>query len=98
MNTLKDLVNKVYSDLQTSNWIIQYPELSKKKYLGEYLEALALANLEDFISEDSIDDFENESEENFKESTFKKYIKDYSKFLNAVENEFYNWLILWLVQ
>jgi hypothetical protein len=30
METLKELVNKVYTDLQKSDWIQQYPDLVEK--------------------------------------------------------------------
>ena len=43
-------------------------------------------------------DFVNESEESYTETTFKKYIINYSEFLDNVEQEFYNWLLIWLVE
>jgi hypothetical protein len=30
MNTLKELVNKIYTDLQKSDWIKKYPDLTEK--------------------------------------------------------------------
>ena len=96
MNTLKELLNKVYLDLQTSDRIEEYPELSEKKNIADTLEAIALNSLQDFISEDKLDAFTDESEKSFTESTFKKYISNYPEFLNNVESEFYNGLLLWL--
>lgn len=96
MTKLKELVEKVYIDLQSSNWIKEYPELSKKKNVAEHLEAIALSIMPDFVSEDDLDKFADECDKSYTETTFKKYIKNYSEFLNMVEQEFYNGLLIWL--
>lgn len=98
MNTLKELVIKIYSDLQNSERINEYPDLSNKKVLAESLEAIALDSLEDFVPKDKLNEFADESEQSYTESTFKKYIPNYSEFLSYVENEFYNSLIIWLTE
>lgn len=51
-----------------------------------------------FISKDKLNEFINVCDKNFNESTFKKYIKNYSKFLNQIESDFYNSLSLQLVE
>lgn len=98
MNTLKELFNKVYSDLQKSNWIKEYPELSEKKVLADQLEAIALNIMPAFVDEDKLEEFADASDEYYTEETFKKYIDNYSEFLDAVESEFYNGLLVWLVE
>ena len=98
MNTLKELLNKVYLDLQKSDWIKEYPDLSEKRVIAGSLEAIALNIIPDFVDEGKLEDFVNESEKNYTETIFKKYITDYSKFLDNVEQEFYNWLLMWLTE
>jgi hypothetical protein len=94
MNTLKELLNKVYTDLQKSDWIKEYPELSQKKEVANYLEAIALATIPDFVEKDSLDEFSKASQESYTETTFKRYITKYSEFLINVEHEFYNGLLM----
>jgi hypothetical protein len=94
MNSLKELINKVYSELNKSDWIIQYPELSDINLLSEYLQDLTLEMIPEAVDKKRLEDFVAESETNYKESTFKKYISDYSNFLDNVETEFYNSLLL----
>ena len=98
MNKLKELVDKIYLDLQSSDWIKEYPELSKKRNVAENLEAIALDIMPDFVSEDDLEEFADECEKSYTETTFKKYIKNYSEFLNMVEQEFYNGLLIWLAE
>ena len=98
MNTLKELLDKIYLDLQNSDWIKEYPDLSEKKNVADALESIALNSLQDFVSEDELDAFADESEKSYTEATFKKYISNYPEFLNNVEQEFYNWLLVWLVE
>jgi hypothetical protein len=38
MNSLKELVIKVYNDLQQSDWIIQYPDLKEKAVVADILQ------------------------------------------------------------
>lgn len=97
MNKLKELVDKVYLDLQSTEWINEYPELSKKRVVADSLEAIALNMLQDFVPENDMDDFANGCEISYTEETFKKYISNYSEFLDAVENEFYKSLSIELV-
>lgn len=98
MNKLKELVDKVYLDLQSSDWIKEYPELSKKRNVAEELEAIALSIMPDFVAEDDLDNFADECDQSYTETTFKKYIKNYSEFLNMVEQQFYNGLLIWLAE
>ena len=98
MNTLKELVNKIYLDLQDSDRIKEYPDLTNKKLVADELEAIALNIMPSFVAENMLDEFENASEENYSETTFKKYITDYSEFLDNVEQQFYNGLLIWLVE
>ena len=43
-----------------------------------------------FVEKNKLEEFVDESEKIYKEETFKKYISNYSKFLDNVEQEFYN--------
>ena len=94
MNNLKELINKVYKDLQESDWIDQYPELREKDVVSDELQDIALDIMPNFVEEDKLEEFVNESEKNYKEETFKRYINDYSGFLDKVEEEFYKSLLL----
>ena len=96
MNSLKELVIKVYNDLQQSDWIIQYPDLKEKAVVADILQWIALDIMPKFVEKNKLEEFVNESEKNYKEETFKKYISNYSDFLDNVEQEFYNWLLMWL--
>jgi len=96
MNTLKELVNKIYNDLQKSEWIGQYPDLTKKAFIWDVIQWIALDIMPKFVKKNKLEEFVNESEKNYKEETFKKYITNYSEFLDNVEQEFYNGLLMWL--
>ena len=98
MNTLKELVNKIYIDLQESVWIQQYPDLTEKDVVAEVIQNLALEMIPNFVQKGKLEEFVDASEKNYKEETFKKYIDNYSEFLDAVESEFYNGLLVWLVE
>lgn len=98
MKTLKELVNKIYTDLQESDWIKQYPDLAVKSFVGEVVQNIALDIMPKFVEKNKLEEFVNESEKNYKEETFKKYITNYSEFLDAVEQELYNSLLLWLTE
>lgn len=98
MNTLKELLNKVYSDLQKSDWIKQYPDLIEKDVVAEIIQDLALEMMPNFVQKGRLEEFVEESEKSYKEETFKKYIPNYSEFLDKVEQEFYNGLLVWLVE
>ena len=50
-----------------------------------------------FIEKNKLEEFVESSEKSYKEETFKKYINNYSDFLDNVEQEFYNGLLVWLV-
>lgn len=97
MNTLKELINKIYTDLQKSDWIKQYPDLIEKDVVAEIIQDLALEMMPNFVQKGRLEEFVEESEKSYKEETFKKYIPNYSEFLNSVESEFYNGLLVWLV-
>lgn len=96
MNTLKELVNKIYTDLQESDWIKHFPDLSKKGFIWDIIQSIALDMMPNFIEKNKLEEFVDASEKNYKEETFKKYINNYSEFLDAVEKEFYSGLLLWL--
>ena len=96
MNSLKELVIKVYNDLQQSDWIIQYPDVKEKSVVADILQWIALDIMPKFVEKNKLEEFVDESEKIYKEETFKKYISNYSKFLDNVEQEFYNWLLMWL--
>ena len=98
MNTLKDLLDKIYLDLQKSDWIKEYPDLSKKRFVADSLEAIALDIMPNFVDDDKLENFTDESEKAYKEETFKKYITNNSEFLDNVQQEFYNSLLMWLVE
>ena len=97
MNSLKELIDKIYNDLQKSDWIEQYPDLSEKDIVAEIIQNITLEMMPKFVGKDKLEKFVEESEKSYKEETFKKYIDDYSKFLDSVEQEFYNGLLMWLV-
>lgn len=96
MNSLKELVIKVYNDLQQSDWIIQYPDLKEKSVVADILQWIALDVMPKFVEKNKLEEFVDESEKIYKEETFKKYISNYSEFLDNIEQEFYNWLLMWL--
>ena len=89
MNSLKELINKIYDDLQKSDWIEQYPDLSEKDVVAEVIQNITLEMMPKFVEKDKLEEFINESEKNYKEDTFKKYITNYSEFLDNIEQEFY---------
>jgi hypothetical protein len=90
MNSLKELIDKIYNDLQKSDWIEQYPDLSEKDIVAEIIQNITLEMMPKFVEKDKLEKFVEESEKNYKEETFKKYIINYSEFLDNVEQEFYN--------
>lgn len=98
MNSLKELVNKVYNDLQESDWIKQYPDFVEKSFVWDIIQWIALDMMPKFVEKDKLEEFVDESEKNYKEETFKKYITNYSEFLDNVEQEFYNGLLVWLTE
>ena len=98
MNTLKELVDKIYTDLQESDWVKQYPDLTEKDVVAEVIQGLALEMMPKIVEKNKLEEFVNESEKWFTESTFKKYIANYPEFLDNLEQEFYNWLLIWLVE
>ena len=98
MNTLKELLNKVYMDLQNSDRIEQYPDLAEKYIVAEIVQGLALEMIPKFLPKDRLEEFVNESEKNYKEETFKKYVTNYSEFLDKIEQEFYNGLLMGLLE
>lgn len=97
MNTLKELLNKIYTELQSTDWIEQYPDLAEKDVVAEIIQNIALEIMPNFIEKNKLEEFVESSEKSYKEETFKKYINNYSDFLDNVEQEFYNGLLVWLV-
>lgn len=98
MNTLKELVNKIYTELQSTDWIWQYPDLTDKDVVAEIIQSLALEMMPNFVEKSKLEEFVVESEKSYTEATFKKYINNYSKFLDNVEQEFFSWLLMWLAE
>ena len=96
MNSLKELIDKIYNDLQKSEWIEQYPDLAEKDIVAEVVQNITLDMMPKFVEQDKLEEFVENSEKDYKEETFKKYINNYSEFLDNVEQEFYNWLLMWL--
>jgi len=96
MNSLKELIDKIYNDLQKSEWIEQYPDLAEKDIVAEVVQNITLDMMPKFVEQDKLEEFVENSEKDYKEETFKKYINNYAEFLNNVEQEFYNWLLMWL--
>ncbi|MBR7036403.1 hypothetical protein IKI14_00605 [bacterium] len=47
-----------------------------------------------FVEKGKLEEFVDESEKSYTETTFKKYITNYSEFLDSVEQEFYNGLLM----
>ena len=89
MNKLKDLVKVVYSNLQESEWIDEYPELKEIDVVAEIVQDIALEMMPDYVPRNKLEEFVDESEKSYNEKTFKKYVEDYSNFLDNVEQEFY---------
>lgn len=96
MNSLKELIDKIYNDLQKSEWIEQYPDLAEKDIVAEVVQNITLEMMPKFVEKSKLEEFVEDSEKDYKEETFKKYINNYAEFLNNVEQEFYNWLLMWL--
>ena len=96
MNSLKELIDKIYNDLQKSEWIEQYPDLAEKDIVAEVVQNITLEMMPKFVEKSKLEEFVENSEKDYKEETFKKYINNYAEFLNNVEQEFYNWLLMWL--
>ena len=90
MNSLKELIDKIYNDLQKSEWIEQYPDLAEKDIVAEVVQNITLDMMPKFVEQDKLEEFVENSEKDYKEETFKKYINSYSEFLDNVEQEFYN--------
>ena len=90
MNSLKELIDKIYNDLQKSEWIEQYPDLAEKDIVAEVVQNITLNMMPKFVEQDKLEEFVENSEKDYKEETFKKYINNYAEFLNNVEQEFYN--------
>lgn len=98
MQTLRELIQKIYNDLKQTDRIVHYPELSEIRTLSDYIQDLALDMMPEFVNKNELDIFVEESERNYKESTFKKFIPNYSDFLNHVESEFYSSLLFSLAE
>lgn len=98
MQTLKELINKVYSEFQTTDWANEYPDLNDKRIIADTLEDIALNSITDFVPKNQLKEFIEASEKNYTETTFKKFIPDYGEFLNSIEEEFYNELLIGLAE
>jgi hypothetical protein len=89
MNSLKELIYKIYNDLQKSDWVEQYPDLAEKNIVSEIIQNITLEMMPKFVDKNKLEKFVEDSEKNYNEETFKKYISNYSEFMNNVEQEFY---------
>lgn len=98
MNTLKDLVNKVYTELQTTDRVTEYPDLTEKWYVADELQFIALDIMPHFIPKNKLNDFVENSEKSYTEETFKNFIPNYEEFLKEVENQFYQSLLVGLAE
>ncbi len=98
MNTLKDLVNKVYTELQATDRVKEYPDLTEKWSVADDLQFIALDIMPNFVSKSKLSDFIEASEKSYTETTFKQYVSNYSEFLNEVENQFYQSLLIGLAE
>lgn len=98
MQTLKELVNKIYTELPTTERLKEYPDLADKWVLADILENIALDIMPDFVQRWQLKDFVEASEKDYTETTFKKFIPNYEKFLNEVENQFYQSLLIGLTE
>ncbi len=98
MNTLKELVTKIYNDLQKSDWIKQYTDLTEKSFIWDIIQNIALDMIPNFVEKSKLEEFMDECEKSYREETFKKYVLNYSEFLNNVEQEFYTGLLVWLTE
>ena len=94
MNSLKELIDKIYNDLQKSEWIEQYPDLAEKDIVAEVVQNITLEMMPKFVEKSKLEEFVENSEKDYKEETFKKYINNYSEFLDNVEQEFYYGLLM----
>ncbi|MDR0281992.1 MAG: hypothetical protein LBI53_01350 [Candidatus Peribacteria bacterium] len=50
---------------------------------------MALEKMPNYVPGDQLEQFFDETEESFKESTFKKFIPDYEAFLYELESDFW---------
>ena len=87
---MKNYEVAIYTDLQESDWVKQYPDLTEKDVVAEVIQGLALEMMPKIVEKNKLEEFVNESEKSFTESTFKKYIANYPEFLDNLEQEFYN--------
>ena len=98
MDRLKELVDKIYNDLQKSDWINEYPEFKDKNVIAEIIQDMAIEIMPNYVGKGKLDEFVTESDKSYNEKTFKKYIKNYSSFLDDVELEFYSDMLVWLTE
>ena len=75
MNTLKELVNKIYTDLQKSDWIEQYPDLAEKDIVADIIQNIALDMMPNFVQKTRLEEFVEEIMRYY-------YMGDYEKSLN----------------
>jgi len=98
MQTLKELIKKVHTEFLASDWSKEYSDLTDIHVLSDSLEAIALDTIADFIPKNKLNDFIEASEKSYTEETFKKFIPNYWEFLDEVENQFYQSLLVGLAE
>jgi hypothetical protein len=86
MNSVNELIKKINTDLQTVE--MEDKELKDPQYVADVIQFLALEKIPAYVPADQLETFFNASEQNFKESTFKKFIPDYEQFLRELESDF----------
>ncbi|MDR0369679.1 MAG: hypothetical protein LBH96_04125 [Candidatus Peribacteria bacterium] len=91
MNTVKELVSKINQDILS---LRVSERLKNPNYISSLLQSMALEKIVYYIPEDQLEEFVNESEKSFKESTFKKFIPNYEEFLRELEADFWASVIL----
>ena len=72
--------------------------MSEKDIVAEIVQNISLETMPNFVEKNKLEEFVDASEKNYREETFKKYINNYSDFLDKVEQEFYNGLLVWLAE
>ena len=87
MTTLKELKQKINSVLASSE--VDDEMLQDSEYVSAMLDMMALQKMPAYVPDDLLEAFVTESEQSFKESTFKKFIPDYEEFLRDLEADFW---------
>ena len=88
MNSLKELIKSINEQIQNSDF--KYDDiLGDSEYLEDILWIMALEKMPNYVQKDQLEQFFDETEKSFKESTFKKFIPNYEEFLRELESDFW---------